>query len=115
MLNLRNCPGERLLVLGNHDHDTEARHDAGFDSMFVAALCATDAPLGLSHLPLGRVPPRAINVHSHIHEAEAPSRHHFNVSVEGTDYTPGGLTWVLGRVRRLNADEQPGAQSTNVP
>ena len=32
-----------------------------------------------------------------------------------TDYAQGGLTWVLERMRRLNADEQPGAQSTNVP
>ena len=34
-------------------------------------------PLALSHLPLRRVPPTAINVHGHIHAGEAPSRHHF--------------------------------------
>ena len=103
VLDVRNCPGERILVLGNHDHDTEGLHDAGFTSMCIAALCATDPPLALSHLPLRTVPPTAINVHGHIHAGEAPSRRHFNVSVERTDYAPVGLTWVLERVRRLNA------------
>ena len=54
-------------------------------------------------LPLRRVPPTAINMHGHIHASEAPSQRHFNVSVERTDYAPVGLTWVLERVRRLNA------------
>ena len=57
VLDVRNCPGEQVLVLGNHDHDTEGLHDAGFETMCVAALCATDPPLALSHLPLRRVPP----------------------------------------------------------
>ena len=42
-------------------------------------------------------------MHGHIHASEAPSQRHFNVSVERTDYAPVGLTWVLERVRRLNA------------
>ena len=72
-------------------------------NQIVAALCATDPPLALSHLPLRRVPPTALNVHGHIHEGKAPSQRHFNVSVKRTDYAPVGLTWVLERVRRLNA------------
>ena len=90
-------------MLRNHDHDTEGLHDADFTSMCIAAVCATDPPLALSHLPLRRVPPTAINVHGHIHAGEAPSRRHFNVSVERTDYAPVDLTWVLKRVRRQNA------------
>ena len=70
VLDVRNCPGERILVLGNHDHDTEGLHDAGFESMSVLAMCATDPLLALSHLPLRRVPPTAINVHGHIHAAD---------------------------------------------
>ena len=103
MLDVLNCPGELLLVLGNHDHDTEALHDAsGFETMQVAAMYASDPPLALSHPPLRRVPPTAINVQGHIHAAEAPSQRHFNVSVERTDYAPVGGTWVLDRVRRAN-------------
>ena len=26
VLDVRNCPGERVLVLGNHDHDSEGLH-----------------------------------------------------------------------------------------
>ena len=99
LLDLRNCPGERILVLGNHDLNTQALHDAGFGTMCIAALCDTDPPLALSHLPLRRVPPTAINVHGHIHGGEAPTRRHFNVSVERTDYAPVGLNWVLERAR----------------
>ena len=95
VLDVRNCPGERVLVLGNHDHDTEGLHEASFERMCVAALYASDPPLALSHLPLRRVPPTAVNVHGHIHAAEAPSQRHFNVSVERTDYAPVGLTRVL--------------------
>ena len=102
MLDLGNCPGERVLVLGNHDHDTEGLHNAGFETMHVAAMYASDPPLALSHLPLRRVPPTAINVHRHIHAAEAPSQRHFNVSVERTDYASVDVTWVLDRVRRAN-------------
>ena len=90
-------------MLGNHDHNTEGLHDAGFTSMCIAALCTTDPPRTLSHLPLRRVPPTAINVHGHIHAGEAPSRRHCNVSVERTDYAPVDLTWVLKRGRHQNA------------
>ena len=87
------------MSLRNHNRDTEGLHEAGFGSMCIAALCATDPPLALSHLPLQRVPPTTINVRGHIHAGEAPSQHHFNVSVERTDYAPVGLTWVLEQAR----------------
>ena len=102
MLDVRNCPGERILVLDNHDHDTRGLQDAGFSTMCFAALYASNPPLALSHLPLRRVPPTAVNVHGHIHKAKAPSRRHVNVSVERTEYAPVGLTWVLEQAR----DEQ---------
>ena len=38
-----------------------------------------------------------------MHAAKAPSQRHFNVSVERTDYAAVGRSWVLERVRRLNA------------
>ena len=108
VLNVRNCPGERVLVLGNHDHDTEGLHDAGLETMCIAALYASDPPLALSHLPLRRVPPTAVNVHGHIHAAEAPSLRHFNVSVERTDYAPVGLTWVLEQARDQETKDAAG-------
>ena len=80
---------------GNHDHDAERLHDAGFKSICVAAMYSSNPPLAFSHVPLRRVPPTAINIHGHIHAAEAPSQRHFNVSVERTDYAAVGGTWVL--------------------
>ena len=74
VLDLRECPGERLLILGNHDvYDTEALREAGFTDQCTSALCATEPPLALTHVPLRRVPPTAINVHGHLHGAPAPA------------------------------------------
>ena len=74
MLDVRNCPGRRVLILGNHDvKDTEALRDAGFVEQHAAALCATEPALALTHMPLRRVPLTAINVHGHLHGVPAPS------------------------------------------
>ena len=108
VLDVRNCPGERVLVLENHDHDTEGLDDAGFGTMCVAAVYASDPPLAVSHLPLRRVPPTAVNVHGHIHRAKAPSGRHFNVSVERTDYAPVGLTWVLEQAKDQQTRDAAG-------
>ncbi|MCY4638505.1 MAG: hypothetical protein OXG04_29065 [Acidobacteria bacterium] len=32
------CPGRRVLILGNHDRDHQALHEAGFTAQHVAAL-----------------------------------------------------------------------------
>ena len=61
------------------------------------ALCATEPPVALSHVPLRTVPPTAINVHGHLHGNPAPTPRHVNVSVEQTDYTPVRLDQVLER------------------
>lgn len=94
------CPGERLLVLGNHDRDIAGLHRAGFQKTCRTALCATTPPLVLTHVPLPRIPSGAVNVHGHLHRAAAPTDRHVNVSVEHTDYAPVGLTYVLELARR---------------
>jgi calcineurin-like phosphoesterase family protein len=52
VLDLAECPGERLLVLGNHDRDVPALRRTGFQKTCRTALCATDPPLVLTHIPL---------------------------------------------------------------
>ena len=52
VLDLAECPGERLLVRGNHDRDVPALRRAGFHKTCRTALCATDPPLVLTHIPL---------------------------------------------------------------
>ena len=58
---LRNCPGRRILILGNHDVAAAERQrlrGAGFVEQHAAVLLATDPPLALTHVPLRRVPRR---------------------------------------------------------
>ena len=94
-VDLAECPCDRLLVLGNHDRDIPALRRAGFHKTCRTALCATDPPLVLTHIPLLKVPVGAVNVHGHLHRAAGPTNRHVNVSVEHTDYAPVGLTYVL--------------------
>ena len=96
VLDVAECPGERVLVLGNHDRDVAGLRRAGFHKTCRTALCATTPPLVRTHIPLLKVPAGAVNVHGHLHRAAGPTDRHVNVSVEHTDYAPVGLTYVLG-------------------
>ena len=100
MVDVAECPGERLLVLGNHDGDVAGLRRAGFHKTCRTALCATAPPLVLTHVPLRKVPSGAVSVHGHLHRAAGPTDRHVNVSVEHTDYAPVGLTYVLELARR---------------
>ena len=103
MLDIRNCPGERVLILGNHDRNREALRAAGFTTQYSLAVCATDPPLVLSHYPLQHLPVGAMNVHGHLHNRFEPSAWHINLAVEGTGYSPVGLVWVLDKARQRRA------------
>ena len=100
MLDLRELGGERILILGNHDLDRTALGGAGFAAQHRLALCDTDPPLALSHYPLRRIPPGAVNLHGHLHEGAEPTRLHINLAVERLDYRPQHLPAVLARARR---------------
>ena len=81
------------------DTDTSELRDAGSDRMWPVALYAGEPALALSHAPLRRVPPTAVNVHGHLHGGKAPTRRRWNMSVEQTGYAPAAMTWVLEKVR----------------
>ena len=100
VLDIRNCPGERFLVLGNHDLDRDALREAGFTTQYTLALCATDRPLALSHIPLWTVPRGTVNVHGHLHGGHEPTPAHINITLERLQYTPIGMTWLLADARR---------------
>ena len=101
VLDLAECPGERLLVFGNHDRHVPALRRAGFHKTCRTALCATDPPLVLTHIPLLKVPALgpATSTATCTGPPGRPDRH-VNVSVEHTDYAPVGLTCVLELARR---------------
>ena len=85
------------LVIGNHDvDDFEQLGRAGFGRQYAAAVCDTSPVLVLTHVPLRRIPPTAVNVHGHLHAQPAPTGRYRNVSVELTGYAPVHLEEVLG-------------------
>ena len=100
VLDVAALPGRRVLVVGNHDLSQleDLRDVGGFVEQHLAVLCATDPPLALTHMPLRRVPPGAVNVHGHVHggrSAPPATSRHLNVAVDRTDYAPVSLAEVL--------------------
>ena len=97
---LRRCPGERWLVLGNHDaHHTRELREAGFDAVCAAAVYAADPPLALTHVPLRHVPPGAVNVHGHIHGHPATGPRRVNMCVEQTAWMPQRMDELLEQLQ----------------
>ena len=80
--------------------DRDALREAGFTTQCTLALCATDPPLALSHVPLWSVPHGTINVHGHIHGGHEPTPAHINITIERLQYTPIGMTWLVADARR---------------
>ena len=99
----RNAPGEKWLVLGNHDVDpinriesVEIHHTA------ITLYAPGDPPLVLTHMPLIQVPYGTVNVHGHVHDEDSPTpSRHINVSVEQVDYRPVRLSEIRRLARRL--------------
>ena len=95
-LDVAGCPGERLLILGNHDiYLRTGLAAAGFERQRAAAICDTDPVLALTHAPLQRVPPNTVNIHGHLHGRPGPTERHRNLSIERTGYRPVRLDEVL--------------------
>ena len=98
---LRECPGRRVLVIGNHDErELWVLAVVGFEEQCRVALTATDPPLALSHEPLRRIPPGAVNVHGHVHDGTEATLRHINLTIEQTDYAPVRLSEVVAMAGR---------------
>ena len=103
VLDLAECPGDRLLVLGNHDVDpvNQAR-PLEVHRTAVTLAAPGEPPLLLTYVPLLQVPHGCVNVHGHVHQKESPSRNrHINVSVEQLNYRPAKLSDIRRLARRL--------------
>ena len=109
MNEIRSCPGDRVLVLGNHDGNARGLRRLGFTVQHTLALCATAPPLALSHEPLRQIPPGAICVHGHLHEGTEPTVRHINLTVEQTLYRPVRLApgRRAGPRARVDHQQQP--------
>ncbi len=97
VLDLRACPGERILILGNHDLNRDALRGAGFTTQHRVALYDAEPPLALSHESLEAVPVGAVNVHGHRHDGTEPTHRHVNVAVERCGYEPVRMAGIAAR------------------
>ena len=99
----REAPGDKWLVLGNHDVDPVNQARPVAVGRTAATLFAPgDPPLLLTHVPLLQVPHGCVNVHGHVHQRESPTTNrHINVSVEQLNYRPSRLSDIRRLARRL--------------
>ena len=112
---VREAPGRKLLVVGNHDFNPRsglldaADHDAWTGVLVIE----TDPPIVMTHVPLDVVPPGWVNVHGHLHNHAPPGdTPHINVCIEHTDYRPLRLESLAELAKRLIAGKVPGGATT---
>lgn len=87
---IKNLPGHKILVLGNHDRSKSINwwREAGFDEVYKYPIIY-DKFYILSHEPIyiNRHMPY-VNVHGHMHSKQIDDKQCVNVSVELIDYKP---------------------------
>ena len=99
----REAPGQKWIVLGNHDVDPINQvRPLQVDRTAVTLVAPGDPPLLLTHLPLLQVRPGWVNVHGHLHQRRSPTTNqHINVSVEQLKYRPARLSDIRRLARQL--------------
>ena len=66
---VRQAPGRKILVYGNHEITRAGSVDNdGFDEVYSTLYVDGDPPLLLTHVPLRVVPEGCVNVHGHLHQ-----------------------------------------------
>ena len=100
---VRQAPGRKILVYGNHEITHAGLVEAnGFDEVHSTMYVDGDPPLLLTHMPLRVVPDGCVNIHGHLHQERVPrSTRHINVCVEQLQYRPTGLTTLRALGRHL--------------
>lgn len=95
--------GRKRLIMGNHDYEA-SDYVPYFEKVMSWRQFGTDMfkrPIVLTHFPLHesafryRAGGDGINIHGHIHEKDAPTEAHRNVSVEKINYTPVAIEDLL--------------------
>jgi calcineurin-like phosphoesterase family protein len=87
---LKNLPGYKILVLGNHDKNHSAAYwrEIGFDEVYPYPIIFRNWFI-LSHEPLfmnDRIP--YVNIHGHTHDKSYRHASYLNVSVDNTEFAP---------------------------
>ncbi len=114
MNEIRSCPGDRILVLGNHEVNRAGNVEIdGFDEIHSTLYSSGNPPLLLTHMPLRNVPDGCVNVHGHLHNRESPSRtHHINVSIEQLRYRPRPWEAICRLARHMAVGDTLGGRTT---
>ena len=108
------CPGEKILILGNHDLSRRGGVErTGFATTWTTLLVETEPPLAFTHSPLRRVPEGVVNVHGHVHNNE-PLRQgrYINIYVEHTGYRPVRLQAIVALARLAVKGQRPAGETT---
>ena len=95
---VRNLPGRKLVVAGNHEFWAAGEPPKHYAVARVVPTLLVEGqrPAVMTHEPLGKVPRGWINLHGHMHGPAWPvSRRHVNVNVEQIGYRPARLDEVL--------------------
>lgn len=87
---LKNLPGYKVLVMGNHDRGKSVKWwlEVGFDEVYKYPIIYEDFYI-LSHEPLyvnESMP--YVNVHGHVHSERTTNKQKFNVSVDSIGFEP---------------------------
>ena len=100
---VRQAPGRKILVYGNHEVTGDDFLDCeGFDEVHSTLYVEGDPPLLLTHVPLRVVPDGCVNIHGHLHQKRVPgSTRHINVCVEQLQYQPEALTALRALAQHL--------------
>lgn len=102
---LRNLPGYKIHIVGNHDMDRHGKlnHVKMSERHPCYVIDVVDAEfeyqLLVTHYPMDNVPDGCFNIHGHIHQHPAPTEKHFNVCVEHTNYAPMNLNIILAKAK----------------
>ena len=93
-------PGDKYLVLGNHDRrGKKFYNDIGFTIIEPFVMMYRGYDVAFSHEPLFDYTrgTKSLNVHGHIHQREMDDPKYINASVELTDYKPVQIENLLDR------------------
>ena len=112
-------PGDKVLVVGNHEfvNNFPGAKDYGFEAAYPTVVCDSNPALLLTHEPLETVPAGCVNAHGHLHGTHARSkarrsRRHLNVNVELVGYQPVRLTELAATARALLAGDVEPQKTT---
>ena len=114
-LGIREAPGRKVLVVGNHDFNRRTGLlDAAGQGVATGILAIdSDPPMVLTHLPMRTLPLGWVKLYGHVHNNEPLlDTPHINVCVEHTDYRPLPLESLLTLGKRLLAGRVPEGATT---